>query len=163
MDVSAREVSHRSRLRTRHSGLGIVVPAMAGSQKTLPTGEDPEGFIAAVPDDARREDARTLCRLLSEWTGEPPAMWGTRSSAFGRYDYRYESGHEGTAPLMGFSPRKANLVIYLVGGAEDRYPKLLERLGPHRWTRVKRRDDVDREGLRALVDRTVRVHRADRA
>jgi uncharacterized protein DUF1801 len=141
---------------------------MAGSQKTLPTDEDPDGFIAAVPDDARREDARTLCRLLSEWTGEPPAMWGTSIVGFGRYDYRYESGHEGTAPLVSFSPRKAHLVLYLVGGAEDRYPKLLERLGPHKMGKgclyLKRLDDVDREALRALVDRTLRVHRsADRA
>jgi hypothetical protein len=141
---------------------------MAGSQKTLPTGADPEGFIAAVPHDARREDARTLCRLLSEWTGEPPAMWGTSIIGFGRYDYRYESGHEGAAPLIGFSPRKTNLVIYLVGGADDRYPKLVERLGPHKMGKgclyLKRLDDVDREVLRALVDRTVRVHRgADRA
>jgi hypothetical protein len=141
---------------------------MAGSQKTLPTAEDPEGFIAAVPHDGRREDARTLCRLLSEWTGEPPAMWGTSIVGFGRYDYRYASGHEGSAPLVGFSPRKTNLVLYLVGGAEDRYTKLLERLGPHTMGKgclyLKRLDDVDRDVLRALVDRTVRVHRgADRA
>ena len=86
---------------------------------------------------------------------------------FGRYDYRYDSGHEGTAPLVGFSPRKAALVVYLVGGADERYPKLLEKLGPHKLGKgclyLKRLDDVDQDVLRALVDRTVRVHRgADR-
>jgi len=96
---------------------------MAQSQKTLPTGEDAEAFIAAVPDATRRDDARTLCALLTEWTGEPPAMWGPSIVGFGRYNYRYESGHEGTAALVGFSPRKTNLVVYLVGGVEDRYPK----------------------------------------
>jgi Domain of unknown function (DU1801) len=146
----------------------MVASAMAASQKTLPTGDDPEAFLAAVPDDARREDARTLCRLLANWTGEPAAMWGSSIVGFGSYHYRYDSGHEGTAALVGFSPRKANLVLYLVGGIADRYPKLLKRLGPHRTGRgcvyLKRLDDVDREVLRELVDRTLRVHRgADRA
>jgi hypothetical protein len=141
---------------------------MAQSQKTLPTGEDAEAFIAAVPDATRRDDARTLCALLTEWTGEPPVMWGPSIVGFGRYHYRYESGHEGTAALVGFSPRKTNLVVYLVGGVEDRYPKLLERLGTHKTGKgclyVKRLEDIDREVLRELVERTVRVHRgADRA
>jgi hypothetical protein len=70
--------------------------------------------------------------------------------------------------LVGFSPRKANLVLYLVGGVTDRYPKLLERLGPHRVGNgclyLKRLDDVDRDVLQELVERTLRVHRgADRA
>ena len=142
-------------------------PAMPASQKTLPTGDDPEAFIAAVPEEARREDARTLCGLLADWTGEAPVMWGTSIVGFGRYRYRYDSGHEGTAALVGFSPRKANLVLYLAGGLEDRYSKLLERLGPHKTGKgclyLKRLDDVDRDVLRELVDRTVRVHRgADR-
>jgi hypothetical protein len=129
--------------------------AMA-SQKTLPSDESAEAFIAAVPDDRRRADAEKLSGLLREWTGEPAAMWGASIVGFGRYDYRYDSGHEGTA-----------LVIYLVGGVEDRYPKLLEKLGPHTLGKgclyVKRLDDVDHDTLRALVDRTVRVHRgADR-
>jgi hypothetical protein len=141
--------------------------AMVESQKTLPTGEDAQAFISAVPDEARREDARTLCGLLSDWTGEPPTMWGTSIVGFGSYRYRYESGREGTAPLVGFSPRKANLVLYLVGGVRDRYPQLLERLGPHKTGQgcvyLKRLDDVDHHVLRQLVDRTVRVHRgADR-
>ncbi len=127
-----------------------------------------DAFIAAVPADERRDDARELCRLFAEWTGEPATMWGSSIVGFGSYHYRYDSGHEGTAALVGFSPRKANLVLYLVGGVEDRYPKLLERLGPHKRGKgclyLKRLDDVDREVLRELIERTVRVHRgADRA
>jgi Domain of unknown function (DU1801) len=138
------------------------------SQKTLPTGQVAHAFIAAVPDEVRREDARRLCGLLTDWTGEPPVMWGTSIVGFGSYRYRYESGHGGTAALVAFSPRKANLVLYLVGGVEDRYPRLLERLGPHKAGKgclyLKRLDDVNFEVLRQLVDRTVRVHRgADRA
>jgi len=141
---------------------------MADSQKTLPTGEDAERFLAAVPDEARREDAQALAALLADWTGERPAMWGASIVGFGSYRYRYESGHEGTAPLVSFSPRKGNLVVYLAGGFEDRYPKLLERLGPHKRGKgclyLKRLDGVDQAVLRELVQRTVRVHRgADRA
>lgn len=141
---------------------------MAPSQKTLPTAEDAGAFIAAVSNPARRDDAQALSRLLTEWTGEPATMWGQAIVGFGSYRYRYESGREGTAPLVGFSPRKANLVVYLVGGVADSYPKLLERLGPHKAGKgclyLKRLDDVDRDVLRQLVERTLRVHRdADRA
>jgi hypothetical protein len=105
------------------------------ASQTLPNEESAEAFIAAVPSQARREDARNLCRLLAEWTGEPPVMWGTSIIGFGCYRYRYESGHEGTAALVGFSPRKTSLVLYLVGGVVDRYPTLLRRLGPHKLGR----------------------------
>ncbi len=140
---------------------------MARSQKTLPTGAEVDALIAAVPDEKRREDARKLCRLLAGWTGEPPAMWGSSIVGFGSYHYRYESGHEGTAALVGFAPRKASLVLYLVGGFEDRYPKLLEGLGPHKSGKgclyLNRLAAVDLAVLRELVEHTVRVHRgADR-
>ena len=135
---------------------------------TRPTGADVEAFLAAVPNEERRADARTLCALMTEITGEPPVLWGPSIVGFGSYDYRYESGREGTAALAGFSPRKANLVIYLVGGFEDRHGKLVERLGPHKTGKgclyLKRLADVDLDVLRELVERSVRVHRgADRA
>ena len=137
------------------------------SPTTRPSEETAEAFIAAVPSDARREGAQRLSVLLAEWTGEPPVIWGTSIVGFGSYRYRYDSGHEGIAPLVGFSPRKAHLVLYLVGGVQDRYPGLLQRLGPHTAGKgclyIKRLEDVNLEVLRALVDRTVRVHRgADR-
>ncbi len=146
---------------------GTIQASVMASQKMLPTDASVEEFIAAVPDDRRRQDARTLCRLLAEWTGEPPVMWGTSIVGFGCYRYRYDSGHAGIAALVGFSPRKTNLVVYLVGGAQDRYPELLSQLGSHKTGKgclyLKRLDHVDHEVLRTLVDRTVRVHRgADR-
>jgi hypothetical protein len=133
------------------------------SQKTLPTGDSADAFIAAVPGAARRDDAQKLSGLLTAWTGESPVMWGAGIVGFGSYRYRYDSGHEGTAALVGFAPRKAHLVLYLVGGVQDRYPELLEQLGPHKvgtgCLYLKRLDDVNLEVLRILVDRTVRVHR----
>ena len=141
---------------------------MTPSQKTQPTKVDVEAFLAAVPDERRRADARALCSLLSEVTGEPPVMWGTSIVGFGTYHYRYESGHEGDSALVGFSPRKANLVLYLVGGFADRHPKLLEKRGPHTTGKgclyLKSLADVDLDVLRQLVDRSTRIHRGvDRA
>jgi hypothetical protein len=91
-------------------------------------------------------------------TGEPPAMWGSNIVGFGRYHYRYESGREGDAAPVGFSPRAKELVIYLAADAADR-EALLGRLGKHRTGKsclyVKRLEDVDRGVLQALVAASV--------
>ena len=129
----------------------------------VPTSADVDAFIDEVPNEHRRSDARALCELMRSVTGEPPVMWGPSIVGFGSYHYRYESGRTGDAPLAGFSPRKANLVVYLVGGFEDRYPKLLDELGPHKTGKaclyLKRLRDVDLDVLRQLVERSMRVGR----
>jgi len=132
-------------------------------QVTLPTDASVAGFLAGVPDERRREDAGRLCAIMQEITGESPAMWGTSIVGFGAYHYRYASGHEGDAPLAGFSPRRQQLVIYLASEFERRYQPVLARLGPHRAGKgclyLKRLDDVDEAALRELIDRSVRVHK----
>ncbi|PSK66937.1 hypothetical protein B0E53_01099 [Micromonospora sp. MH33] len=135
---------------------------------TVPTDASVDDFLAAVPDDRRRADAERLCALLGDITGEPPVMWGPSIVGFGSYRYTYESGRTGDWPLVGFSPRKQQLVVYLVGGFEERYPSVLARLGPHKTGKgclyLKRLDDIDESALRELVERTVRVHKGvDRA
>jgi hypothetical protein len=142
--------------------------SMAAPPKTRPTSADVEEFFQAIPDAQRRADARALSALLAEVTGEPPVLWGSSIVGFGTYHYRYESGHEGDAALVGFSPRKPHLVLYLVGGYADRHEKLLERLGPHKTGKgclyLKNLADLDLEVLRELVDRSTRIHRGvDRA
>jgi Domain of unknown function (DU1801) len=136
---------------------------VASAAKMVPTSADVDAFIDAVPDEHRRSDARELCELMQSITGEPPVMWGPSIVGFGSYHYRYESGRTGDAPLAGFSPRKANLVVYLVGGYQDRYPKLLDNLGPHKTGKaclyLKRLGDVDLDVLRQLVERSMRVGR----
>jgi Domain of unknown function (DU1801) len=126
------------------------------------------GFLAAVPDQQRRQDAQRLCAMMQQITGEPPAMWGTSIIGFGTYHYRYASGREGDAPLAGFSPRRQHLAIYLVGGLGNRYQSVLARLGPHTTGNgclyLKRLDDADHDALRELIDRSARVHKGiDRA
>ena len=127
-----------------------------------PTGASVEDFLAGVPD-GRREDARRLCAMMAQITGEPPAMWGTSIIGFGSYRYRYASGHSGDSALASFSPRRQHLVIYLVGGFEGRHQPVLARLGPHKTGKgclyLKRLDDVDQDALRELIDRSVRVRR----
>ena len=127
---------------------------MPVEQKTKPTPVSAADFIAAVEDPERRADAEAACALLAEATGEPPVMWGPSIVGFGAYHYRYASGHEGDAPLVGFSPRKANLVFYLFGCDEGR-DDLLARLGKHKAGKgcvyVNRLADVDPAVLKAMA------------
>ena len=75
---------------------------MANRPKMQPTGADVEAFVEAIANVTRRADARALCVLLSEITGEPPALWGPSIVGFGSYHYRYESGHEGNGAAREF-------------------------------------------------------------
>jgi Domain of unknown function (DU1801) len=125
-------------------------------------------FLARVPDERRRQDARRLCAMMQEITGESPAMWGASIIGFGAYHYRYASGRAGDSPLAGFSPRRQHLAIYLVGEFETRHQSVLARLGPHKTGKgclyLNRLDDVDQDALRELIDRSVRVRKGvDRA
>jgi hypothetical protein len=141
---------------------------MADSPKMQPTEGEVEAFLEAIPNPRRREDARILVALLGELTQEAPKLWAAGIVGFGRYRYRYPSGREGDAPLAGFAPRAAHLVVYLIGGFADRHSRLLERLGPHTAGKsclyVKRLTDIDLHVLRELVSRSIEVHRGqDRA
>lgn len=127
---------------------------MAAGQKTKPTAVSVADFIAAVEDPKRRADAEAACALLTEATGEPATMWGPSIIGFGAYHYRYASGHEGDAPLVGFSPRKTSLVFYLAG-CEERRGDQLARLGKHKagvgCVYLNRLSDVDAEVLREMA------------
>lgn len=99
--------------------------------KTQPTEVDPAAFIAAVEHPTRRADAEVLLGLMTRWSGYEPRMWGPSIIGYGRYRYRYDSGREGEYFVTGFSPRKANLVVYLPGGYDD-LAEPLARLGKHK-------------------------------
>lgn len=117
-----------------------------------------EAFLDAVPDARRREDALDVCALLAEVTGEPPAMWGDAIVGFGSMPLRYASGRELDWPVIGFSPRKAALTLYLMEGF-DGFEDLLARLGRHRTGKgclyLPSLADVDQAVLRELVTRSV--------
>ena len=122
--------------------------------KTRPTGDAVEAFLAAVTPEARREDGRTICALMQRLSGWPPAMWGPSIVGFGSYHYRYDSGREGDSLVIGFSPRKPSTVLYLNPGVEH-FPDLLARLGPHTTGAsclyVKRLSDLDMGVLEAMI------------
>ena len=92
---------------------------------------DARAFLEAVDHPGRREDALILCDLMERLSGWPPRLWGTSMVGFGHYHYRYDSGHEGESFRVGFSPRRANMVVYIMPGYYD-FTDQLARLGPHK-------------------------------
>lgn len=122
--------------------------------KTKPTGVAVGQFIDAVPDPQRREDAKRVRAMMERLSGYPAAMWGPSIVGFGSCHYKYDSGHEGDMPRIGFSPRARELVLYLT----DHYPRhqhLMDRLGKHRTGKsclyVRRLADLDETVLEALI------------
>lgn len=130
--------------------------------KTKPTAVAVADFIAAAPEN-RQEDARALAALFTAIVGEPATMWGPSIIGFGRYHYRYDSGRTGEAPLLGFSPRKANLVVYMMTGYADAAEQLA-LLGKHKTGQsclyLNRLADVDLSVLEAMARRSVAEMRA---
>ncbi len=124
--------------------------------KTRPTQVNVDDFIAAVEKPVRRADARVVREMMERVTGEPATMWGPTIIGFGTYHYRYASGHEGDMCRVGFSPRSANLVLY-VGGFPE-FEELLGKLGKHRRSKaclyLNKLADVDLGVLEEIVRRT---------
>jgi hypothetical protein len=98
--------------------------------KTKPSNVSVKDFIAGVENETRREDAKTLLKLFAKATGWKPKMWGSTIVGFGAYQYTYDTGHSGSICALGFSPRKANLVIYVFDF--DGKAELLQKLGKHK-------------------------------
>jgi hypothetical protein len=122
--------------------------------KLQPTDEPIETFIAGVPDETRRADARALVEMMERLSGYPAVVWGYGIVGFGEYRYRYDSGHGGRAGRIGFSPRAKELVVYLNDGYAKRGEQLA-RLGKHRIGKsclyIKKLADVDRAVLEEMI------------
>ncbi|TWT19221.1 DUF1801 domain-containing protein [Luteimonas marina] len=127
---------------------------MAKEAKTKPEATRVADFLAAVPDAQRRADAEAVLRMMQAVTGCEPVMWGSAIVGFDRYRYRYDSGHGGEWPIVGFSPRKQALVLYIMPGFGG-HEALLARLGKHTTGKsclyVKRLSDIDAGVLEELV------------
>lgn len=125
--------------------------------KTHATTANVEAFIDKQASEAVRDDCRAVMKLMEELTGAEPYMYGPTIVGYGNYHYKYASGHEGDAPLAGFSPRKPELVVYFFPEALE--PELLAKLGKHRVTKgcvyVKRLDDIDLKVLKALLKKSM--------
>lgn len=117
-----------------------------------------EAFLEGVANDKKRLDSFEILNLMREVTGLEPAMWGDSIVGFGSYRYKYASGHEGEWPLVGFSPRKQNLTLYIMPGF-DHYDDLLQELGKFKIGKsclyINKLEDVNREPLEELVRQSV--------
>ena len=124
------------------------------ANKTQPTPKDVQEFIDSISDEKRRDDSFALLKIMQEATGMAPVMWGTAIVGFGSLHYKYESGREGDTMVVGFSPRKAALVLYSVV-AYDQEDNLLTKLGPHTVGKgclyIKDLSKVDRQVLRQMI------------
>ncbi len=128
--------------------------------KTKPTQKSVTSFIQEVENDARRQDAKTLLALMKKITGEKAKMWGPSIIGFGKYHYKYESGREGDMLNVGFSPRKANMVLYVLGSLKDDDP-LLSKLGKFKRGRaclyVNKLSDVDTNILEKVIAKSYKT------
>ena len=127
--------------------------------KTQPTKASVKEFINQISDEQRRKDCQVVLKLMEEITGAKAEMWGPSIVGFGRYHYKGASGREGEWMITGFSPRKGDLTLYLMGGFEE-VPELMKKLGKHKTGKsclyLKKLEDVDMKVLKQLVTKSVK-------
>ena len=122
--------------------------------KTKQTEASVPDFIDKQDSGQVRDDCRTLVKMMKKITGKPAKMWGPAIVGFGKYHYKYDSGHEGDSCIAAFSPRKGNLTVYIM----DEFPNresLLKKLGKHKSSKVclyiKKLEDIDLDVLEKIV------------
>ncbi|MGR3723742.1 DUF1801 domain-containing protein [Abyssibius alkaniclasticus] len=122
--------------------------------KTRPTKVSVAEFLNDIPHPTRRADGLALDALFRKVTGYTPQMWGPTMVGYGSYDYVYETGHSGTSLATGFSPRKANLVLYILPGYA-RLGDMLTRLGKHKIGKsclyINKLADVDMDVVAEII------------
>ena len=121
-------------------------------------------FLKGIKDEQTRADCQQILEIMKKAAKAEPKMWGTSIVGFGVYHYKYASGREGDWFLVGFSPRKQNLTIYIMTGF-DRYSAQLKKLGKHSLGKgclyIKRLSDVDKKVLKELITESVKVMKAN--
>jgi hypothetical protein len=126
--------------------------------KTKPTNVDVDRFLDGIEDPGRRNDCLKLAALMEDITGHKPRMWGDSIVGFGDYHYKYASGREGEWFQCGFSPRKQNLTVYVMGYLEI-FEGILKDLGTYKNGKgclyIKRLEDVDLDVLRKLIELSI--------
>jgi len=139
--------------------------AAMAENKTKATEASVSAFLDSLTDRAQRADATALVKLMQSATKEKPRMWGPSIIGFGSYHYKYDSGREGDAPLVGFSPRKAALVLYGLGSLSASEPSdaVRAKLGKHTTGKgcvyIKKLADVDQQVLKTVIANCVAAAR----
>jgi len=128
--------------------------------KTKPEKASVAAFINGVENETRKSDAKVILALMKKVTSKKPVMWGPSIVGFGQYHYKYESGRQGDFLNVGFSPRKANMVLYVLGSLKDDDP-LLSKLGKHKTGRsclyINKLEDVDEKILIKIIDKSYKA------
>lgn len=126
--------------------------------KTKKTKASVAAFLNKIADAQRRKDCQTVLDLMKLATGEEPKMWGDSIVGFGSYHYRGASGREGDWPIIGFSPRKTDLTLYIMAGFQD-FESLMAKLGKFKTGKsclyLKKLDDVEIPVLKKLIAKSV--------
>ncbi|MEO6231117.1 MAG: DUF1801 domain-containing protein [Ferruginibacter sp.] len=126
--------------------------------KTTETSNSVAEYIQTIKDEKKRTDCFTLAEIISKQTGLEPKKWGPSIVGFGSYHYKYESGREGDAPLIGFSPRAAAISLYVSSKFEKR-DELLGKLGKHKADKacihIKKLEDIDIKILQKIISNQV--------
>ena len=133
------------------------------TRKTLPTKASVRAFIDEIADDRRRRDCQTILAMMTKATGRKPVMWGASIVGFGEYDYSYPATpHKSTRWFQaGFSPRKAALTVYLMGGFDAAAAQQLGlRASGGGCLYITNLEKVDRSALQALIDGSMRKLRS---
>jgi hypothetical protein len=127
--------------------------------KTKATTQSVSEFLNSIADKTKIADCRMVAKMMREATGKRAKMWGTSIVGFGTYDYKYASGHEGSWPLVGFSPRSNNLTLYIMPGF-SKFDKLMSQLGKFKTGKsclyIKSLEDVDQKKLKTLIEGSVK-------
>lgn len=126
--------------------------------KTKPTKQSVTAFLRSVTDEQRRKDAAEVIELMRTATKCDPVIWGTNIIGFDTYRYTYANGKQGDWPIVGLSPRKQYLVVYIMAGFTE-YEALMAKLGKHKTGSsclyIRRLADIDKNVLKQLIVRSV--------
>jgi len=123
-------------------------------------------FLNSIENEQKRKDSFEILQIMNQLTKEEPKMWGSSIVGFGSYHYQYESGREGDSPMIGFSPRKQNLTLYLMRGL-NAHTDLLKKLGKHKTSvgclYIKKLSDVDVDVLKELISDSLKAIKENQA
>jgi Domain of unknown function (DU1801) len=135
---------------------------MAAKQKTIPTAVSVESFLRGIDGETKRDDCFEISKIISKQTGFKAVMWGPAIVGFGAYHYKYDSGREGDAPLVAFSPRKSSIVLYM-NMEREKLETFLKKFGKHKLSggcvHIKKLADIDIATFNKMVDVSVKYLR----
>ena len=128
--------------------------------KTTENNLSVDDYINNITDEKRQNDIRELVKIFEETSGFPPKMWGEAIIGFGSYHYKYESGHEGDAPLAGLSNRVAQISLYVYQDIDDK-ENLFSQLGKVKTAKaciyIKKLEDINIDVLKKIITNSIKT------